>query len=220
VGERVTFEVLFLDNHLLVVCKPSGLLVQADRTGDASLLELCRMYVKQMFNKPGKVFLGLVHRLDRPVSGVVVFARTSKAAARLSRQFRLRQVTKLYWGLVEGKVPLVGTLVDQVVRTGVHSRIGASGTGQLAALHFRRLGYGQETSWVEVNLGTGRHHQIRVQLAHYGHPVLGDRRYGSTRPFAPGCIALHARALTISHPTRHDKMTFTAEPGSYWPKQF
>jgi len=215
----VTFEVLFVDNHLLVVCKPAGLLVQADRTGDASLLELCRMHVKQTFNKPGKVFLGLVHRLDRPVSGVVVFARTSKAAARLSAQFRLRQVTKIYWALVEGKVPLEGTLVDRLVRTGVHSRIGTTGTGQLAALHFRRLGYGQEMSWVEVDLGTGRHHQIRVQLAYYGHPVLGDRRYGSTRPFAPGSIALHARSLTITHPTRPDEMTFTAEPGSYWPKQ-
>jgi RluA family pseudouridine synthase len=219
VGEGVTFEVLFVDNHLLVVCKPAGLLVQADRTGDASLLELCRMYVKQTFNKPGKVFLGLVHRLDRPVSGVLVFARTSKAAARLSAQFRLRQVTKRYWALVEGQVPLEGTLVDRVVRTGVHSRIGTTGIGQHAALRFRRLAYRQETSWVEVDLGTGRHHQIRVQLAHYGHPVLGDRRYGSTRRFAPGSIALHARSLTITHPTRYDEMTFTAKPGSHWPEQ-
>lgn len=209
-----------MDNHLLVVCKPTGLLMQADRTGDVSLLELCRAYVKQTFNKPGKVFLGLVHRLDRPVSGVVVFARTSKAAARLSAQFRLRQVSKIYWALVAGKVSATGTLVDRVVRTGVHSRIGETGAGQLAELRFRRLGYGQEMSWVEIELGTGRHHQIRVQFAHYGHPVVGDRRYGSTRPFTPGTIALHARALTLSHPTRHAAMTFTAEPGSDWPQQF
>ena len=216
----MTFAVLLIDNHLLVVCKPAGLLMQADHTGDASLLELCRAYVKQTFNKPGNVFLGLVHRLDRPVSGVVVLARTSKAAARLSAQFRLRQVTKIYWALVAGKVPLEGTLVDRVVRTGVHSRIEQTGAGQLAELRFRRLGYQQGISWVEIDLGTGRHHQIRVQFAHYGHPVIGDRRYGSTRPFARGAVALHARVLTITHPTRHVAMTFTAEPGSSWPQQF
>lgn len=216
----MTLTVLFVDNHLLAVCKPAGMPTQADRSGDPSLLAVCRDYVKQRFHKPGKVYLGLVHRLDRPVSGVVVLARTSKAAARLSAQFRLRQVTKIYWALVEGEVPVAGTLVDRIVRTGVSSHIGQGGKGLPAELHFRRLGYWQGMSWVEIALGTGRHHQIRVQFAHYGHPVVGDRRYGSRQAFAPHALALHARSLTLTHPTRHETMTFTAEPESFWPQPF
>jgi 23S rRNA-/tRNA-specific pseudouridylate synthase len=160
--------------------------------------------------------LGLVQRLDRPVSGVVVLARTSKAAARLAAQFRLRQVKKVYWALVEGKVPAAGTLVDRLLRTGVQSRIAAQSNGQHAELRFRRLRYGQGISWVEIELSTGRHHQIRVQFAHRGHPLLGDRRYGATMPFAPGALALHARAVTLRHPTRDVEMTFTAEPAPFW----
>jgi RluA family pseudouridine synthase len=212
----VTPDVLFLDNHLLVVCKPAGMLTQADRSGDLSLLEAGRAYIKQRFQKPGNVFLGLVHRLDRPVSGVVVFARTSKAAARLSAQFRQRQVTKVYWALVQGRVAEEGVFLDRLRRTGVHSQIVSQASGQVAELRFRRLGYGHGVSWVEIDLSTGRHHQIRVQFAHHGHPVVGDRRYGATVPFAPGVLALHARALTIVHPTRHTPMTFTAEPARLW----
>jgi RluA family pseudouridine synthase len=216
----MTFTVLYIDNHLLAVCKPAGLLTQGDRTGDTSLLELCRAYVKQRFNKPGRVFLGLVHRLDRPVSGVVVFARTSKAAARLAAQFRARQVHKVYWALVEGQVPAAGTLVDRITRTGSRSYIVHDASGGLAELRFRRLDYVQGRSWVEINLGTGRHHQIRVQFAHYGHPLVGDRRYGATQAFTPRAIALHARALRLTHPTRAETLTFTAEPENHWPQQF
>jgi RluA family pseudouridine synthase len=212
----VTLTVLFLDNHLLVVCKPAGMPTQADRSGDPSLLECGREYIKQQFHKPGKVFLGLVHRLDRPVSGVVVLARTSKAAARLAAQFRQRQVKKVYWALVQGKVPASGTLVDHLSRTGVQSHIATQHNGQLAELRFRRLEYWQDVSWVEIDLSTGRHHQIRVQFAHRGHPLLGDRRYGATRPFVPGALALHARAITILHPTRQEEMTFTAAPAPFW----
>ena len=208
--------VLYLDNHLLVVCKPAGMLTQADRSGDLSLLEAGRAYIKQRFHKPGNVFLGLVHRLDRPVSGVVVFARTSKAAARLSAQFRQRQVAKVYWALVQGRVAEAGAFSDRLRRTGVHSQIVPYAPGQVAELRFRRLGYEQDVSWVEIALGTGRHHQIRAQFAHHGHPVLGDRRYGATVPFAPGVIALHARAVTIAHPTLSTPMTFTAEPERLW----
>jgi RluA family pseudouridine synthase len=212
-------DVLFVDNHLLVVRKPAGLLTQADRTGDPSLLELCRAYVKQQFDKPGNVFLGLVHRLDRPASGVMVLARTSKAAARLTTQFRTRQVRKIYWALVQGEVPAQGTLVDQVVRHGVTSHVTRGTKGALATLEFRRLRYWQDVSWVEIVFGTGRHHQIRVQFAHYGHPVLGDLRYGATQQFTRHAVALHARALTIAHPTRLTNLTFIAEPEDFWPPQ-
>jgi 23S rRNA pseudouridine1911/1915/1917 synthase len=216
----VTFTVLYIDNHLLAVCKPAGMLTQGDRTGDTSLLELCRTYVKQQFNKPGNVFLGLVHRLDRPVSGVVVLARTSKAAARLAAQFRARQVQKTYWALVEGKIPAKGTLVDRLDRRGVTSHIAKATPGVLAELQFTRLGYHQGISWVEINLGTGRHHQIRVQFAHYGYPLVGDLRYGATRSFTRHALALHARAVSLRHPTRPQTLTFIAEPESHWPQHF
>jgi 23S rRNA pseudouridine1911/1915/1917 synthase len=216
----VTFRVLYIDNHLLAVCKPAGMLTQGDRTGDISLLERCRIYVKQQFNKPGNVFLGLVHRLDRPVSGVVVLARTSKAAARLSAQFRARQVQKTYWALVEGKIPAEGSLVDCIGRIGARGHIAKETPGVLAELQFTRLGYHQGISWVEINLGTGRHHQIRVQFAHYGYPLVGDIRYGATCPFTRHALALHARALSLSHPTRPQALTFIAEPERHWPPHF
>jgi 23S rRNA-/tRNA-specific pseudouridylate synthase len=196
------------------------MLTQGDRTGDISLLELCRTYVKQQFNKPGNVFLGLVHRLDRPVSGVVVLARTSKAAARLAAQFRTRQVQKTYWALVEGKTPAEGTLVDRLARRGVRSHVAKETPGVLAELQFTRLGYRQGISWVEINLGTGRHHQIRVQFAHYGYPLVGDLRYGATQPFTRHALALHARTVSLRHPTRPQALTFIAEPESHLPQHF
>jgi RluA family pseudouridine synthase len=211
---------LYVDNHLLAVCKPAGMLTQGDRTGDISLLELCRTYVQQQFNKPGNVFLGLVHRLDRPVSGVVVLARTSKAAARLSAQFRARQVQKTYWALVEGKIPAEGRLVDRLGRRGGTSHIAKETSGVFAELQFVRLGYRRGISWVEINLGTGRHHQIRVQFAHYGYPLVGDFRYGATQSFTRHALALHARALSLSHPTRLQALTFIAEPERHWPQHF
>ena len=216
----MTFTVLYVDNHLLAVCKPAGMLTQGDRTGDTSLLELCRTYVKQQFNKPGNVFLGLVHRLDRPVSGVVVLARTSKAAARLSAQFRARQVQKTYWALVEGKIPAEGSLVDRLGRRGTRSHVAKETPGVLAELQFTRLGYRQGISWVEITLGTGRHHQIRVQFAHYGYPLVGDLRYGAAQPFTRHALALHARTVSLRHPTRSQALTFIAEPERHWPQHF
>ena len=212
-----TIEPLFIDNHLLVVRKPAGMLVQADRTGDRSLLDRGREYVKVEYRKPGNVYLGLVHRLDRPVSGVIVFARTSKAAGRLAEQFRSRQVRKVYWALVEGKIAGEGRLVDRVVRRGATSRIAKGEEGQKAELSFRRLDAAGGRSWVEIELDTGRHHQIRVQFANLGHPVIGDFRYGSKVKFPERALALHARSLTLNHPTRREPMTFTAEPEPFWP---
>ena len=211
-------DVIYVDNHLLVVRKPSGMLAQGDRTGDRSLLEYGKAYVKAAFNKPGDAFLGLVHRLDRPTSGVMVFARTSKAAARLSEQFRARRIGKIYWALVEGKTPREGRMVDTLLRAGPSSTV--SERGQEAVLGFRRLRFERGISWVEVRPKTGRHHQIRVQFAHRGHPVVGDFRYGARIGFPEKSLALHARALTLSHPTRKEEMTFTAAPEVFWPAKF
>ena len=215
-----TAEVLLLDNDLLVVCKPAGMLVQGDRTGDTTLLDQAREYLKHKFNSPNEVYLGLVHRLDRPTSGVIVFARTSKAAAHLSAQFQSRTARKTYWALVEGQIPAEGRWVDWIVRMGITSRVAKEAEGQEAALYFRRLGYRKNISWVEIELHTGRHHQIRVQFAYRGYPVLGDLRYGAEIKFGQKALALHARTLTITHPTQGTEMTFTAEPERLWPKHF
>ena len=204
-------DILYVDNHLLVVNKPAGMLVQGDSTGDLCLLEAARTWVGETYRKPGRVYLGLVHRLDRPASGVLVFARTSKAAARLSAQFRERQVQKTYWALVEGETLPEATLTHRMERREQSSRIVRRG-GQEARLHYRCVGVHQGTSLVEVDLETGRRHQIRLQLAHTGHPILGDRRYGTSREFIRGAIALHARRLTLTHPTRGIEQSFTADP--------
>jgi 23S rRNA-/tRNA-specific pseudouridylate synthase len=129
-------------------------------------------------------------------------------------------VHKIYWALVEGKVPAEGRLVNRLMRTAVQSRIADNTLGVLAELQFKRLEYWHGISWVEIDLGTGRHHQIRVQFAHYGHPVVGDRRYGATTPFTSRALALHARLLRLRHPTRPEVLTFTAEPERYWPQHF
>ena len=209
-------DILYLDNHLLVVRKPAGLLIQGDHTADKNLLDMGKAYLKGAFGKPGNVFLGLVHRLDRPVSGVVVFARTSVAARRLSDQFRRRTVEKHYIALVEGKVVKTGRLVHHIARRQTKSRI-VSHAGQRAELSFERLAYRHGISCIRVNLATGRHHQIRVQFAHIGHPIVGDFKYGSRKPFPNRAIGLHAQALRVTHPTKKERMTFEAEPESFWP---
>lgn len=209
-------EVLYHDNHLFVVNKPAGVLVQGDQTGRTTLMDEAKAWIKEKYDKPGNVFLGLVHRLDRPASGVVVFARTSKAASRLSDQFRRRNPQKAYWALVGGEVPGSGTWTDHLLREEYNSRVVDPSEGREARLGFTRLGCAKGVSHVEVDLQTGRHHQIRVQFAHRGHPILGDTRYGSSRPFEGDAIALHARALTITHPTKKDEMTFTADVSPPW----
>lgn len=218
------FEVLFLDNHLLVVVKPAGLLAQADHTGDADLLTLGKALLKERFDKPGNVFLGLVHRLDRPVSGVTVLARTSKAASRLSQQFRGRAPTKRYLALVEGTPPgESGERVDFLAKTYTPGR----GTqvevvtpdhpdGKRAVLRWQALASKQGRSLVEVELLTGRAHQIRVQLAALGTPIVGDLRYGARTEHDGHNLALHSYALAFEHPVRRDARRFTAPPPNAW----
>jgi 23S rRNA pseudouridine1911/1915/1917 synthase len=212
--------VLYEDNHLLGLYKPAGLLVQGDSTGDPSLLDLGKHWLKARYAKPGRVFLGLVHRLDRPVAGVVLFARTSKAAARLSAQFRERRVSKEYLAVVHGRLARSdGDLTHHLVREGAFSRVTDAGTAgaRAARLRFHRVGVHGDTTLVAVSLLTGRRHQIRVQLAAMGHPILGDLRYGASEPLPNGQIALLAHRLQVAHPTLHAPVVLDSPMPEGWP---
>jgi 23S rRNA pseudouridine1911/1915/1917 synthase len=212
--------ILYEDNHLLAVVKPAGLPTMGVAEGEPSLLEAARHYVKQKYHKPGNVYLGAMSRLDAPVTGVVLFARTSKAAARLTEQFRTRAVEKTYWAIVEGVVePVAAECVDWLAPDERHRRMHIAGPqaagAREAVLRYRRLQVLGEHSLVEVELQTGRKHQIRLQLAARRHPVLGDRKYGASRTFPQG-IALHARRLVVQHPTRHEPVVLTAPLPKSW----
>jgi 23S rRNA pseudouridine1911/1915/1917 synthase len=214
--------VLYEDNHLIAVHKPAGVLVQGDRSGDPTLMDTTKEYIRRKYGKPGKVFLGLVHRLDRPVSGVVLFARTSKAAARLSAQWRSRSVKKLYWALVHGVMePKAGTLSSYLLRgpKGTVLTAGEHPGAREALLGYRTQHVAGGLSLVEVALHTGRKHQIRAQLASKGCPIVGDARYGS--PPVPGEreIRLFARSLTFIHPTLGEPITLEA-PLPEWAASF
>jgi 23S rRNA pseudouridine1911/1915/1917 synthase len=205
---------------MLAVYKPGGILVQGDRTGDPCLLEWARAWVKVHYRKPGNVFLGLVHRLDRPVAGVILFARTSKAAARLSKEFREHRVRKIYRAVIRGEMePPSGILKARLSRSGTTTRI-AAGTdpaGKEAELRYRTVDTQKGFSLLEIVLVTGRHHQIRVQLSALGHPILGDQKYGFREVRKGASLALLAQSLTVRHPTRPVDMTFVSPIPGDWP---
>ena len=212
--------VFYADNHLLVLYKPAGLPAQGDASGDTCLLDLARGWVKVRYQKPGNVFLGLVHRLDRPVAGVMLFARTSKAAARLSAAFRSRRTRKHYVAILEGRLPApAGVLTHLIERHERTSRIvsGPAPTSREARLSYRVLDTAAGRSLVSVALETGRRHQIRLQFAYSGCPVLGDLRYGAPDPLPSRQIALFAQELAVDHPTRGERLTFTAPLPVGWP---
>jgi 23S rRNA pseudouridine1911/1915/1917 synthase len=212
--------VLYLDNHLLGLYKPAGLLVQGDRSGDVSLLELGKLWLGRRYGKPGRVFLGMVQRLDRPVAGVVLFGRTSKAAGRLSEQFRRGTVHKKYVAVVEGRVrEEKAHLVNYVQREDMDSKIVpyVSAHTQLAKLSYQVLDSTRSRSLLQVHLETGRRHQIRAQLAHIGHPVLGDKRYGSRTALPQKQIALFAKELVIIHPTQRKELSILSPLPQGWP---
>jgi len=220
---RQPFQVIYEDNHLLIVNKSPGILVQGDRTGDTTLLEVLKDYVKEKYNKPGEVFLGLVHRLDRPVSGLVVFARTSKALERMNEIFRKRLVQKTYWAVVRRKPPEdAGKLVNWLVKDEQKNVVTAHEfevTGsQRAELTYRVLGKINEHYLLEVSPLTGRPHQIRVQLANMGCPIRGDLKYGYDRPVADKKIYLHARRLYFVHPVKKEPLLCRAAlpPDPFW----
>jgi 23S rRNA pseudouridine1911/1915/1917 synthase len=215
-GELVLYE----DNHLLAIQKPAGILVQGDATGDESLLDLAKAWLIEKYQKPGQAFLGLLHRLDRPVGGVVVFAKTSKAAARLSQQFRERTVGKTYLAVAAGRPPASGELVHYLKRSGkrrVSVAHEAAADRKQAELSYRLLGVQADWSLLEVQIKTGRHHQIRVQLASSGYVIAGDRKYGSRVDLAGKGIALFSRRIEFDHPVSGARMAIAAEPPAEWP---
>jgi 23S rRNA pseudouridine1911/1915/1917 synthase len=209
------FTVLFEDNHLLVVNKSAGVLVQGDSTGDVPLVELCKQYIKEKYHKPGEVFLGVVHRLDRPVSGVVVLARTSKALERMNALFREKETSKTYLAVVRKKPPQSeGTLIHWLQKDEKKNKTTVFKNETKGALRselaYKLLGTTQDHWLLEVNPVTGRPHQIRVQLASMGCVIAGDLKYGDKEPNPDGSIYLHARRLTFSHPVKKEKVTFEA----------
>lgn len=213
-------EVIYEDNHLLAVVKPAGLATMGQPGDKPTLLSLAKQYIKEHYAKPGNVYLGVVSRLDVPVTGVVLLARTSKAARRLNEQFRARTVEKAYWAMVEGLIrPVSGQCVDWLAHDERHRRMRIVGADQPGAkearLSYRRLGTYDGISWLEVEPQTGRKHQIRLQLANRGHPILGDRKYGSSRPFPHG-IALHARRLAVNHPVREHRVVLESPIPDAW----
>jgi len=212
--------VLYEDNHLLVVDKPAGLPTMGTTGDRPTLLSVAKEYVKRRYNKPGNVYLGVVSRLDAPVTGVVLLARTSKAARRMTEQFRGRSVEKTYWAIVEGKVdPASGQCIDWLGHDERHRRMHIVGPtfpgAKEARLSYRRLQILDGNSLLEVMLETGRKHQIRLQLANSGHPILGDRKYRSCVVWPAG-IALHARQLVITHPIQGESLTFSAPLPTAW----
>ncbi len=199
-------DVLFEDNHLLVVNKPAGMLVHGDETGDESLDVVAKKYIKEKYNKPGNVFIGVVHRLDRPVSGVVLLAKTSKALTRLTELFRDKKTRKIYWAVVQRKpIPESGNLIHWLVKDSSRNVTKAypkqNPSGLRSELNYRLLNQQQGKYLVEVNPITGRPHQIRVQLASLNCPIAGDLKYGAPEPLPDKSIALHARELQFEHPT-------------------
>jgi 23S rRNA pseudouridine1911/1915/1917 synthase len=216
-------DVLLLDNHLLAVAKPAGIPVVPDASGDASLLELAKTWLKAELDKPGAVFLGVVHRLDRPVTGVVLFARTSKSAARLSAQFRSRAVRKTYLALLEGDVRgEEGEIEQWLVKDERANRVGVASSNAVGALRattaWRVLARREGRTLVRFEPATGRPHQLRLAAAEgLGAPILGDLKYAAQRPLADRSVALHAWKLSLEHPTRRAPVDLLGPiPASAW----
>ncbi len=215
-------EVLYEDNHIIAVNKTCNEIVQGDKTGDTPLSEIVKAYIKTQYNKPGEVFLGVTHRIDRPTSGVVLFARTSKALARLNEMFKSHeQIQKTYWAIVQGepKQPearLENWLVKNEAQNKSYITKPGAKEAKQAVLSYKTLAKGDHYTLLEVNLETGRHHQIRCQLAAIGCPIKGDLKYGAKRSNPDGGICLHARQIAFIHPVKKEPVTIVAPV----PKEF
>lgn len=208
-------DILYEDNHLLIVDKHGGDLVQPDPSGESALEDQIKAFIKARDAKPGEVFLGVVHRIDRPVSGAVLFAKTSKALVRLNEMIREGRIRKTYWALTERTPdPEESELTHYIVRDGRTNRSRAYDApkpeAKQARLRYRTLGVSTHYTLVEVELLTGRHHQIRAQLSKIGCPIRGDLKYGAKRSLPNGGIALHSRSIAFEHPVRHEPVAVTA----------
>ena len=207
--------VLYEDNHIIIINKAAGEIVQGDKTGDKPLSDIVKEYLKEKYNKPGNVFCGVTHRLDRPTSGVVVFAKTSKALSRLNEMFRNDSVDKIYWAIVKNRPPKTeDKLIHYLIKNEKNNKSTAydieKPNAKKAVMHYRLISTSQNYSLLEVNLETGRHHQIRCQLAKIGSPVKGDLKYGADRSNSDGSISLHARGISFIHPVSKLKIEITA----------
>ncbi len=213
-------QVLFEDNHLIAINKPAGWLVQGDATGDAPISDWVKGYIKERYKKPGDVFLGVIHRLDRPVSGVVVFARTTKALTRMNQLFKDREIEKNYWAITgERPNPLEGTLKHFLIKDKTKNK--AKALDQISKrhpdakesiLHYKLIGEIGDHHLMEVHPVTGRPHQIRVQLAKMNWPIRGDLKYGFHKANTDGSICLHCRSLSFIHPVKKEPVTIVADP--------
>jgi len=208
----MSIQVLFEDNHLIAVNKPAGILVQGDKTGDSTLADWVKRYIKDRYNKPGDVFLGITHRIDRPASGVVIFARTSKALTRMNELFRERKIKKTYWAITRYETPdLEGELVHYLLKDTTKNKTKAydrlsnrNAKAKKAILTYKLIGRLGEHRLLEIQLQTGRPHQIRAQLAKVGCPIKGDLKYGAEKPNQDGSIHLHSRSLSFIHPVKKE----------------
>jgi 23S rRNA pseudouridine1911/1915/1917 synthase len=212
-----SIHVLYEDNHIIAVNKTVSDLVQKDITGDKALSDKVKEYLRVKYKKPGEVFLGVVHRIDRPVSGIVIFARTSKALSRLNAMFKEGAIDKKYWAIVKDKPPeMSGTLVHYLTRDAAKNKSFCSikpiPSAKRAVLHYVLLAESDRYYLLEVKLETGRHHQIRCQLAYIGCPIKGDLKYGFPRSNENGGISLHARNISFSHPIKKEPVSITADP--------
>ncbi len=208
-------EILYEDNHIIIVNKSPKEIVQGDKTGDQPLLDMVKDYLKEKYHKPGNVFCGVVHRLDRPTSGVVVFAKTSKALTRLNEMFKKGEIDKTYWAIVKDLPPRdEDTLVHYLIKNQKNNKSVAYDTekprSKKAVLHYKLVGRSQKYYLLEVKLETGRHHQIRCQLAKIGLPIRGDLKYGAPRSNPDGSISLHARNISFVHPVSKKIIDITA----------
>ena len=206
---KVMINILYEDNHLLVVEKKVGVLSQSDGSSTPDMLTILKQYIKEKYNKPGNVYLGLVHRLDKNVGGVMVFAKTSKAARRLSEQIRNREFKKTYLAVCKGIIKSDGEYLDYLKRVEYRSLVSNSKEGKLASLTYQALDTKDNNTLVKIKLETGRHHQIRVQFAHHKHPLQGDEKYGSKGKYP---LALFAYKLEFSHPTTKENLSFSIMP--------
>lgn len=209
--------VLYEDNHLIAVKKQSGDIIQSDQSGDETLADKVKAYIKRKYKKPGEVFLGIIHRIDRPVSGVVVFARTSKALIRMNELFREKKIKKVYWAIVEEKPPLEnGKLINWLKKNQEKNRSRAYDKevkeSKQAELDYELLGRSKNYYYLKINPLTGRHHQIRVQLSHLGCRIKGDVKYGAKRTNKDGSIHLLARSIEFIHPVKKEVIQIAANP--------